>query len=485
MAKDRTGKFHPGKGKPSGINKEEGLGLHPTAPEKLDEYLEMTDKYTEGEDELSANVRVLHPNRNTSKGEDQYKGKPNVEESNKSEYESASEPDRAVIAEELPGVLTKELFTELANFKHEHCVSVFLGTHRAGVEVNEQFDPIAVKRSLQDVTTQLSQKGLNKPAIEKILDPVSELVGKDDFWKTQTNGLALFISEGFFKYIRMPLAPEQQLVIENSFYVTPLIPLMTSKEYFYLVVISKKQVKLFRGDAFGLEFIPVEGLPQGMDDLSKDDKGEEGTFRNEGPVGNTGTGFHGMGGGNTIDDKLKIANYLEAADDVLWKQVLHNETAPLLVAGVEYMIPIYRSVADYNNLWDDALTGSYEHVDTPTLYQQAMEKMAPYFEQRSIKALELYGNQSATELTSSIPADVIPAAYYSRISHLFVQKSVQIWGAFDEMNNKLKLHETQEQASEDLVDNAVVNTLSNGGEIFLLEKEKMPADSAIAAIFRY
>ncbi|MFN2458055.1 MAG: hypothetical protein ABR502_07635 [Chitinophagaceae bacterium] len=32
MAKDRTGKFHPGKGKPSGINKEEGLGLHSTEP---------------------------------------------------------------------------------------------------------------------------------------------------------------------------------------------------------------------------------------------------------------------------------------------------------------------------------------------------------------------------------------------------------------------------------------------------------------------
>jgi hypothetical protein len=156
-----------------------------------------------------------------------------------------------------------------------------------------------------------------------------------------------------------------------------------------------------------------------------------------------------------------------------------------MIAGVEYMIPIYRSVADYNNLWDDSLTGSYEHVDTPTLYQQAKEKMQPYFEQRSVKALELYGNQSATELTSSIPADVIPATYYSRVSHLFVQKGSHIWGSFDEMSNELTLHDTQEKTSEDLVDNAVVNTLLNGGDVFLLEKEKMPADSAIAAIFRY
>lgn len=70
MSKDRNGVFHLGKGKPSGANKEEGLGLQATPPEKLEEYLEITDKYTTGEDELAPGVPVRHPNRNTSKGEE-------------------------------------------------------------------------------------------------------------------------------------------------------------------------------------------------------------------------------------------------------------------------------------------------------------------------------------------------------------------------------------------------------------------------------
>jgi len=40
MSKDQNGVFHPGKGKSSGANKEEGLGFQATAPEKLEEYLE-------------------------------------------------------------------------------------------------------------------------------------------------------------------------------------------------------------------------------------------------------------------------------------------------------------------------------------------------------------------------------------------------------------------------------------------------------------
>ena len=70
MSKDQNGTYHPGKGKPSGANKSEGLGLQATEPEKMDEYLQITERYTEGEDELAEDVNLRHPNRNTSKGEE-------------------------------------------------------------------------------------------------------------------------------------------------------------------------------------------------------------------------------------------------------------------------------------------------------------------------------------------------------------------------------------------------------------------------------
>ncbi|MBE7171975.1 MAG: hypothetical protein INR73_15420 [Williamsia sp.] len=69
----KTGKktgFRPDKGKPSGSNKEEGLGLAATPPEKMAEYNELTDKYTDREDKLAEGTSERHPNRNTSKGEE-------------------------------------------------------------------------------------------------------------------------------------------------------------------------------------------------------------------------------------------------------------------------------------------------------------------------------------------------------------------------------------------------------------------------------
>jgi hypothetical protein len=62
------GKDH--RGKPSGIDKNEDLGLRKTMPpEKLESDEDMTEKYTTGPDELNDSVPVRHPNRNTSKGD--------------------------------------------------------------------------------------------------------------------------------------------------------------------------------------------------------------------------------------------------------------------------------------------------------------------------------------------------------------------------------------------------------------------------------
>lgn len=484
MGKDRTGKYHPPKGKPSGAGKEEGLGLHPTEPEKLDQYLDISDRYTTGEDEVAPHVPMRHPNRNTEKGHDRFKNQQDAQDSRKSDRHAIADEGPSVAPEELPSIFTKEQFSELANYKANTCISIYLPTNAAGVEGNERFDPTIFRQALQQAGDELKQKGRSKEETDALLQPGHALINDETFWTNMSKGLVIFLADGYFKYVKLPFETEADTVIESSFFVTPLIQLIVKDEHYFLLVISKKQVKLFRGDAFGMQFLPVQGLPQGMADAQAEDKDEETTFRLGGSGANGGANFHGIGGGNNVDDKAKIATYLEAADDVIWKEILRNETAPLLLAGVEYLIPIYKSVTDYKHVYSEAMTGSHEREDLPTLYRQSMEIMAPYFRQRLEKALELYGNQSATALTACVAEDIIPAAYYGRVSYLFVQKGTHVWGTFDEMSSELKLHGTGGE-EEDLLDNAVAKTLQNGGEVFLVEKEEMPADCPLAAIFRY
>ena len=171
---------------------------------------------------------------------------------------------------------------------------------------------------------------------------------------------------------------------------------MTSSEYFYILVISKQTIKLFKADAFSIQHVPVE-LPQGIEEVKRLSGLDATTYRS-GDLGRRAPDVsipgqtHGSGGGNP-DGKDNLATYFEAVDDILWDKVFNKENAPLLLAGVEYEIPIYKSVCDYHNVWEQGLTGSRERQETRALFKDAKEVMEPYFKQRVNKGVRAIWQQ--------------------------------------------------------------------------------------------
>lgn len=488
MGKDREGKFHPRKGKPSGALRE-GAGVQSINTSALEEHLEIAEKYTEGEEEPAPNIHVRHPNRNVDKREERQRNKDTQRfnsSSNRSTNETFAVERVDTTAEELPAVLSKEQFADLAGFKSDCCITLYMGTTTStNADANRQKDFLGFKNKLQQLTVLLKERQMDQADIERLLKPGYDLLRIEQFWSNLSQGLVVYISDGYFKYMKLPICPTEELLINSTFFLTPLIPVITSKDYFYVLVLSKKQAKLYRADAFGMQFIPVPGMPRGMDDVVHfEEKDDNDLIRTDTSGAGAGANYHGLGTGRP-DHKTDLAMYFDEVDETIWKEVLNKENVPLLLAGVEYLIPIYKQVAKYKPIWDEAITGSHEHEDTQALYAQARGKMEPYFQERVTRALNIYGNQSATELTSSIPDDIIPAAHYGRISQLFVLKGEHIWGTFDDMNNQLTIHQNQEDGDECLVDRSVIKTILNGGEVFILPAEKMPGGSKLAALMRY
>jgi hypothetical protein len=485
MGKDREGTFHPKKGKPSGF-KEEGLGLRPSiTPEELEQDEQMTEKYTTGPDELAENIHLLHPNRNTHKGRDQHKEQPG-NASDKEVRNTFDEETTSIEPEELPGILTKDILAQLAEFKGEVCVSLYIPVHESGMEVNEKQDLITYKNALQRIESELNKKNVSETAIKKLLEPAHDLLRNDAFWRRLPKGLAFFIADGHFKFIRLSFAPTEEVLINNSFYTMPLIDALVRFETFYLLVMTKKHVQFYRGDAFGLERLPYKELPEGIDDVVHfEEKDDQNLFRTGGRGGTGGANFHGIGAG-TPDEKTNIAAYLKEVDNTLWQEILHRESSPLLLAGIEYMIPIYREVSRYSHIWPEAIVrGAMDRESDTALFDMAMEKMQPYFKQRQMKATNEYLNQSATPLTTAIESVIIPAAHYGRIQHLFVVKGSHIWGRFNEQDNQLFTNSEPGDNDECLVDKAVIKTLQTGGNVFVVPPEEMPEQSMMAAVLRY
>ncbi|WP_207425603.1 hypothetical protein [Pedobacter sp. SYSU D00535] len=387
-------------------------------------------------------------------------------------------------------IISKEEFTELANYQSDVCISIYIPTHAAGIAVNERYDTIVFKNNVQRAKVELNGKGIDPREVDTLLAPAFELVRDEEFWNQQLQGLAVFISKGFFKIFKLPLTVKEELLVNSSFLLTPLLPVMERRHKFYLLVLSKKDCKFYECDQFEMKKLEVEGLPYNIDDVVPfEQKERRQTHRRAGAGAGgaaiVGANFHGHGTGLS-DEEEYLEQYFKEVDQTLWTEVLHNQHVPLVIAAVEYEAALYRQISNYKHISDVTLTGNYEHEDRQSIYLKVKERMAPYFKEYVNDALKNFYNNSTTQLSSSVPSEVVPAAYYAQVSDLFVEKNQHLWGTFNEKDNVIEIHDEKREGDDCLINKAIIKTIMNGGEVHMLDKEKMPVDqSPIAAFLRF
>jgi hypothetical protein len=453
------------------------------AVESLKDQIDLEERY--GIDPDTNNIegaQLRHPNRNLDKtGSNKRTAKSTASRAGRKRNEANS--TNAALPEEITN-LSKDYLAELANFKSEMCVSVYLPHHRTEAVTTGGVDAILFKTLLQQC--ERTREGDEASLLARTLAPAYQLVKNEQFWNAQTaGGLAFFIADGYFKFVRLRSEPVTHTLVNNSFLVSPLLEVALNPDYFYLLVISKKQSKLFRGDKFGLTYVPVPEMPKGIEDVVHlEEKDDENLFRSGSSGGGGGAVYHGTGS-TRPDDKENIAMYLAEVDNTIRKEVLRDSTAPLLLASVGYIIPIYKKVTHYNNVWEAALTGNREFESDSALHAEAMGIMGEYFERPKQQALAEYGNKSGTNLTSTNLDDIVRAAHYKRIDTLFVNRKAQLWGSFDDAEDLLIVHASEIAGDDNLIDKTVLKTVLAGGKVYMLDEAEMPVNRMMVAVMRY
>jgi hypothetical protein len=377
----------------------------------------------------------------------------------------------------------------LAEQSQYPAVSIYMPTQRAGSEVRQ--NPIRFKNLLKRAEALLQNDPhlRNTDAVD-LLQPVQDL-DRDDFWQHQEEGLAIFLTKGLMRYYCVPLEFEELVVASDRFHLKPLMPLLTNDGEFYLLAVGQKQIRLFQGSRYGIEEIELEGIPGSVDEaLQYDETAKEGQFRISTSKGGTNNSFqhsgtfHGQGSPDQDDRKADILQFFYILDQGLQKY-LHGK-APLVLAGVDYLLPLYQEANTYPHLINQIL--AVENIgilDPNAVHQQAWSVVEPLYEQSQIAAVEHYHELAGTGKTSTDLKEAVAAAYYGRVEQLFVAVGMQKWGNFDSQANELHVHAEIEPGDEDLLNAAAVQTLLNGGTVYAVELDKVPEQAPLAAVFRY
>lgn len=382
-------------------------------------------------------------------------------------------------------MLTKHHIEELAKVSGSTCISIFIPTHPLGGDIRVENDQLSLKNQIKAITSLLREKGLDKEEIKEKLSPLSLLLDDKEFWKNQSYGLAIFLTDHFLETHSLPISFKPYIAIGSSFYLKPLMPAFVGNGRFMLLSLKLHDVSLFEVGRDGISKVYLdETVPRQLEEVvGSDYKQKDLQFRSLKKEYGSATS-HGHGEGKE-ERKGEILKYFRAINKGILR-LLHSENLPLVVACADYLYPIYRQANTYKFLSEKHVSCDPSGMDLAELHQKSWDLMAPHFLNEQEEKIALFKQFEGKDRTSSVIETIIPAAFDGTIAALFLQKNTDVWGTYNPETREVKVMDQSIPSSVSLTNMAAIKVFLKGGKVYLFDKEQMPnPHSIVNALYRF
>ncbi|MCL2701411.1 MAG: hypothetical protein FWE88_06925 [Phycisphaerae bacterium] len=372
----------------------------------------------------------------------------------------------------------------LASFRDSHCVSIYMPTFWG---MDQRQGPIRLRNLVDDAQCRLIARGLRAPAARERLAPLRAMVDDPDLWRQRGGSLAIFAAGSTVRRFQTPLEIDELVAVNGRFHVKPLLNLLSEDGLFYVLALSAHAVRLLQCTRHAAREVSLEpyAIPRRLDDVQKYYEYEKTVrFHATGVTGaRRGAMFRRTEGYDQTLHKEELDRFVQAVAGGM-HDLLRTERAPLVLACVDRLFPMYRAHNDYAHLADRCVGGNPDRAAADTLRAAAWEIVAPQFQTNLLATRRQFERALAKGLASNDVKDVVPAAHSGRVGRLMLPAAPAQWGRFDPRNGRVELHAARQDGDEDLADLAAVFTLRNSGTVYGLSAGEHH-EPALAAIYRW
>lgn len=386
-------------------------------------------------------------------------------------------------------MLSKEEILAIAAAARGLGVSILMPTHRARGEIRQ--DPIRLKNLLNEAENRLIGRGLRRRDSDALLASALELLDSPDFWQHRGDGLALYLAWDFMRAIDLPYQPEERLTVGSSFRIRPLLPLLDGGERFWVITVSLAGARVYAADRRGLAERRDLDLPQGIKEIMAETDYQQMTHS---PTARPRTaagegalpGRHNFGETPEELRKAELIEYLHRLDAAL-QAPLSGRSEPVVIVGDPQVSGHFHALSKLPNLHREAVEVNAGSLDARQLHQRVLPLVEPLFarpRQAALEQLRALQGSGDQRVTTAVP-EIVKAARFARVDTVFLPESGEAWGRFDEAADEVELRGAPEAGDVELLDQAAVDTLRNGGAVLTLSRDELPLGAAAAAILRY
>lgn len=385
-------------------------------------------------------------------------------------------------------ILTKEIYEDLLNRQEEMLISMYFPTYKMGPDIKQ--NTIRFKQRIRQAEDKLYNMKWRKSEVESFLKPASDLIDNTVFWQNQSEGLAVFLGQEKMDYYHLPYSVKEDTVLSNKFYTKPLIPLFTEGGEYYILALSQNEVRLLRANKQSIQEIEMKDAPKRLEDMKVDqDSRTKLQTKTAHTVSKSSLSYNKATQGQAVEndfDVNQLNRYFRAIDESL-DRYKKKENLPLILAGVEYLIPIFKEISKYPNIADEYIKGNPEILSADDLHKQSWDIMEPKFIRIQKLAQAKYNQYKGqnNKLYANSLESIIPKAYNGQVETLFIDKDAEKWGVHDLEKNKVKIYNDKKFEAEDLIGYASALTTTRGGTVYAVDSERLPDGKEVAAVLRY
>ena len=359
------------------------------------------------------------------------------------------------------GILDNRAMKVLAGC-HGPCITIVVPAHHPGAQEGSR------RTLIHSLVRKAAEQAKHGKLADELLAPLEE-IAREPGVEAGGAGFVIFRSSEYTATYALPDRPVERIVTAAHFHLTPFVADAFAPNEFFVLGLSTKHLRLFRYGNGECQELPLpSGVPESLEAAGGFDAPDH-QLENRSASGPSTGAMHGVHVG-TLSDREAFPEYLhhffEIADRGL-KATLNGKF--LLLMGVHEEAAAYRKVAKYPHIFTSDCLGNTEFFTLPDIATRAREASLKEYQVVAERVLAGYQEMPDRRRTLADVPTVLLAAAAGRVHRLCVRIGAESKGP----------------DGEDQINAAVVETLRNGGEVFMLRQDKMPIAHPLAAILRY
>ncbi len=365
---------------------------------------------------------------------------------------------------------TADDYADLAAWRGDIGVSLFLPT--TPVTLDTDADRIQLKNLAKEAISRLEAAGADKRRVGPLAEELDDLVDDDDFWRYQAKGLVIFATPDNLRTYRVPNTLEPMVKVSDRFHLKPLLRSTSFCNAGYVLALADGSVRLVEvSGELPAAAVPVSGMP--TDAAASVGKASIATRSYSGRIG----GSEGK--------KVRLRQYARQVDAAL-RGLLAGSNLPLVLAAVEGLGAIYRSVNTYPHLVAQGIEGNPERLSDAELATAARDVFDALHQAQIADWQDLYRARLNEDRATSDLVRAARAATYGAVGSLLVDMDQVVHGTVDETDGRVVFAESAGADSYGVADEVARRVLGSGGQVLAVRAADLPEPGQpVAAILRW